>query len=267
MDNTKKAWINGFFLVVTLVINILGSFGVINGLSQKEVSDMFPTLITPSHFTFSIWSVIYFLLILSIILMITKKRDSYYQQAVSRIDVLFPISCVFNIAWVIAFCYIQIELSVFFILGLAITLVLICKQLLHIQEGGRWLLPLSFGLYAGWLFIATVVNIFAALVKNNWQGFGLASEMWAAIILIAVVLLVMGLQLQMYNAVFPLPIAWAYFGIYRFLKSPEGFGGQYGLLQVISLVGMVIFIGIAAIQLYKNHATVQPSWKKHKLIY
>ncbi|NLK38323.1 MAG: tryptophan-rich sensory protein [Epulopiscium sp.] len=267
MDNTKKAWINGFFLAVTLVINILGSFGVINGLSQKQVSDMFPTLITPSHFTFRIWSVIYSLLIVSIILMITKKRDSYYQQAVGRISMLFPLSCVFNTAWVIAFCYIQIELSSFFILGLTITLVFICKQLLHIQEGGRWLLPLSFGLYAGWLCIATVVNIFVALVKNNWQGFGLASEMWAAIVLIAVVLLVMGLQFQIYNAVFPLPIAWAYFGIYHFLKVPEGFDGQYGLLQVIALAGMIVFIGVAAIQLYKNHATLQPSLKKHKLIY
>jgi len=54
------------------------------------------------------------------------------------------------------------------------------------------------------------------------------------------------------NAVFPLPIAWAYFGIYQFLNAPEGFNGGYGVLQIVCLGGMVILIGIAAIQLYKN---------------
>ena len=35
MEKTKKAWINGLFLTVTLVINTLGAFDFINGLSQK----------------------------------------------------------------------------------------------------------------------------------------------------------------------------------------------------------------------------------------
>lgn len=56
METSKKAWINGLFLAVTLIINTLGALGLINGLSQKEISDMFVTLITPSPSTFSIWS-------------------------------------------------------------------------------------------------------------------------------------------------------------------------------------------------------------------
>jgi len=263
MEKTKKAWINALFLAVTLVINTLGALGIINGLTQKQISDMYLTLITPSPFTFSIWSVIYFLLIVSVIAMIVKKEDLYYQRAISQLTALFRISCVLNIAWIIAFSYVKIELSVIFILGLVITLALICKRLLHIQESGRWLLPLSFGLYTGWLVIATVVNISAALVKVNWYGFGLADEIWAAIILIVAVLLVIGVQLDNRNAVFPLPVAWAYFGIYQFLKAPEGFGGQYGFLQVISLIGMVVLIGAAAIQLYRNHFSILPSLKNN----
>lgn len=81
METSKKAWINGLFLAVTLVINTLGALGFINGLSQKEISDMFVTLITPSPSTFSIWSVIYSLLIISIIVMIVKKDDLYYKSA------------------------------------------------------------------------------------------------------------------------------------------------------------------------------------------
>ncbi|WP_418790893.1 TspO/MBR family protein [Phosphitispora sp. TUW77] len=258
MDLTKKAWINGLFLVITLVINTLGALGLINGLSQKQISDMYVTLITPSPATFSIWSLIYSLLLISVIIMIVKIGDPYYYSAVNQITALFRISCIFNIAWTVAFSYMQIELSVLFILGFVITLSLICRKLLKIQDGKRWLLPLSFGIYTGWLFIATVVNIAAALVKLKWNGFGIADDIWAMIILIIAVLLVIAILSKNRNAAFPIPVAWAYFGIYQYLKAPEGFKGQFGLLQIIALAGTTALIGVSIIQLYRNHFTLLP---------
>lgn len=258
MNRTRKAWINGLFLAVTLVVNVLGTLGLINGLTQRQISDMYVTLITPSPATFSIWSVIYSLLLISVIVMIVKKDDPYYRSAVDRISVLFWISCLLNIAWIVAFSFVQLGLSVLFILGLVITLSLICQQLVHIQEEKRWLLPLSFGLYTGWLLIATVVNTAAALVKLDWNGFGIANDIWAIIILIAAILLVVVVLLRIRNAAFPLPVAWAYFGIYQFLNAPEGFKGEFGLLQTIALAGAAVLIGAAAIQLYRNHFLLLP---------
>lgn len=256
MEKIKKAWINGLFLSVTLVINTLGALGFINGLSQKEISDMFVTLITPSPSTFSIWSVIYSLLIISIIVMIVKKDDSYYKSAINQISTLFWVSCILNIAWIVAFSYVQIELSVLFIFGFLITLSLICQKLLKNQDRKRWLLPLSFGIYTGWLFIATVVNIAAMLVKLKWNGFGIAPEIWAIIILIIAILLVVAVLSKIRNAAFPLPIAWAYFGIYQFLNAPEGFQGEFGLLQNIALAGMVVLVALAVIQFYRNRLSL-----------
>jgi translocator protein len=262
MDRTKKAWINGFFFVATLAINTLGAIGIINGLSQKQISDMYVTLITPSPSTFSIWSVIYSLLLISVIMMIARRNDTYYQSAVDQITVLFRISCILNIAWIVAFSYVQIELSVLFILGFVISLSLICQKLFNIQEKKRWLLPLSFGIYTGWLFIATVVNIAAALVKLKWSGFGIADDIWAVVILIIAVLLIILVLSKIRNAAFPLPVAWAYFGIYQYLNSPEGFKGEFGLLQTIALSGMAILIGVAAIQFYRNRFSLLPSSSK-----
>lgn len=258
MEKIKKAWINGLFLAVTLAINTLGALGFINGLSQKKISDMFVTLITPSPSTFSIWSVIYALLIISIIVMIVKKDDSYYKSAVNQISTLFWVSCILNIAWIVSFSYVQIELSVLFILGFVITLSLICQKLLKIQDRKRWLLPLSFGIYTGWLFIATVVNIAAMLVKLKWNGFGIAAEIWAIIILIIAIFLVIAVLSKIRNAAFPLPIAWAYFGIYQFLNAPEGFKGEFGLLQNIALAGMVVLVALAVIQFYRNCLSLIP---------
>lgn len=252
MDRTKNAWINTIFLLVTLVVNGLGAAGLINGLSQKEISDMYLTLITPSPSTFSIWSLIYVLLITSMIVMIVRKTDSYYQNAIDEITLLFRISCVLNIIWIVLFSYLQVELSTLFILGFVITLALICLKLKKIHVKRRFLLPLTFGLYTGWLIIATVVNVAAALVKVQWGGFGINHEIWAIITLIIDVLLTFVVLHSNCNAALPLPVAWAYLGIYQFLKAPEGFNGQFGLLQIVALAGMAILIGMAAIRLYLN---------------
>lgn len=37
------------YFIVALVVNALGAFGLINGSSQKEVSDKYLTLITRIH--------------------------------------------------------------------------------------------------------------------------------------------------------------------------------------------------------------------------
>ena len=264
MNRTRKAWINGLFLVITLIINTLGAIGLINGLSQKQISDRYVTLITPSPATFSIWGIIYSLLLIAVIVMIVKKDDAYYKNAVDQITVLFRLSCILNAAWIVAFSYVLIELSALFILGFVITLSLICQKLLTIQDRKRWLLPLSFGVYAGWLFIATVVNIAAALVKLKWNGFGIPENNWAIIMLIVAVFLVVAVIAKNRNAAFPLPIAWAYFGIYQFLASPAGFKGQYGLLQTIALIGMAVLISAAAIQLYRNHFSLLPDAPEKK---
>lgn len=253
MDNTKKVWINGLFFLISLIVNALGGMGYINGTSQAEISKKYTTLITPSTSTFSIWSVIFILLSITLIFMIIKKDNDYYKQAIDKITLLFRISCILNIIWMVLFSYLKIELSTIFILGFTITLTLITLRLTKIHKKGYFLLPLTFGLYTGWVFIATVVNVAVALVKLNWNGFGIGDEIWAVTILLVSLVLVFIVLMSNKNAIFPLPIAWAYLGIYQFLKSPEGFNGQYGILQIVSLFGMTVLIGMSAIQLYKNH--------------
>ena len=149
MKTTKHAWINALLLFVTLGVNTLGALGLINGLSQKEISDKYITLITPSPSTFSIWSVIYSLMIISMIVMIVKANNTYYQTAIKEITFLFRVSCVLNIIWIVAFSYLLVELSVLFIFAFVIVLSMICMKLQKIQTGNHFLLPLTFGLYTG----------------------------------------------------------------------------------------------------------------------
>lgn len=256
MNLKTKSWINAILLVLTLLVNAAGAFGLINNLSQKEVSDMYPTLITPSPSTFSIWSVIYTFLIISIVVMIVKNKDDYYARAVEKISLLFWVSCGLNVVWIVSFSYNLIGLSTLFIFAFLIVMVLITKQIGKIQSQKRLLLPVTFGLYTGWLFIATVVNIAAWLVKIEWSGFGISAEIWSVFILLVAVVLTVGVLLETKNAIFPMPIAWAYFGIYNALVDSNS-GAT--LLQTVSLIGIVLLVGAAAIQFYKNRYQVMPS--------
>lgn len=258
MNRVKQAWINFIFFAVTLVVNTLGAIGLINGLSQKEISDRYVTLITPSPSTFSIWSVIYTLLLVSMIVMIIKQKDPYYQKVVDQISNLFRLSCVLNAVWIVTFSFVLVEISVLFILAFVIVLALISQKLSGFHERQRWLLPVTFGLYGGWLFVATVVNAAAALVKLNWSRFGLSEETWGIIMLLVAILLLIVVVWKLRNAVFPLPIAWAYWGIYQFLKAPEGFKGAYPTLQTVSLIGLVVLLLIAVILFVKNRSGVLP---------
>lgn len=190
--------------------------------------------------------------------MIVRKDDPYYQKGIDEITVLFRLSCALNMIWIVLFSYLQVELSTLFILGFVIVLSLICLKLKKINIKKRFLLALTFGLYTGWLIIATVVNIAAALVKLEWNGFGINEEIWAIITLIIGVLVVFVVLHRTLNAVLPLPIAWAYLGIYQFLKAPEGFNGQFALLQVVVLAGMTVLVGMAAIRLYLNGYALFP---------
>lgn len=259
MEVKTKAWINAALLIITLIVNTLGAIGIINGLSQKEVSDMYQTLITPAPSTFSIWSIIYTLLIISIIVMIVKNKDSYYTRAINEISFLFWISCALNTVWIVSFSYNLIGLSSIFIFAFLIVLVLIVQRIGKIQSGKRFLLPITFGLYSGWLFIATVVNIAAWLVKIKWSGFGIPPEIWSSITLGFAVALTILVTQKIENSIFPLPIAWAYFGIYKFLIAPEGLNGKYIILPNVALIGIVILIGVSAISLYKNKYMIMPS--------
>lgn len=258
MERKNKAWLNVFFLVATLVINALGATGFINGLSQKEVSDMYPTLITPSPATFSIWSVIYILLIALVVLMLIKHQDHYYGKAIDKISFLFWLTCIFNMAWIVLFSYNLIGLSTVVIFALLLTTIFILKEIGKLQTQRRFLLPVTFGLYSGWLFIATVVNITLWLVKIQWNGFGISSEIWGIIVLLVSIVLTGMVLLSIKNGIFPISIAWAYFGIYNNLLSPEGYNNQYTLLPKVAFIGSVLLIALAAIQLYKNKYCSMP---------
>ncbi|MEM1008171.1 MAG: tryptophan-rich sensory protein, partial [Myxococcota bacterium] len=99
MSNTLRSWINVFWLLLVLAINAISNILPLNGLSQRELSELYPIMLTPAPFVFSIWGIIYLgLLIYTILQLMPPFRDN---PRIRSLDLPFALSCVFNSAWIL----------------------------------------------------------------------------------------------------------------------------------------------------------------------
>ena len=134
----------------TMVVNFMATTGKINGISTANVSDAHPTLLTPRGYTFSIWGIIYILLLLYVLFQLFSDKLSESGKH-TKIAFWFVVSSIFNIGWIFAWHYEQIILS-------TVVMALLLYSLTHILSlvsetghtfGNLISLELPFGLYAG----------------------------------------------------------------------------------------------------------------------
>lgn len=260
MSKTKKwAIMNVVFYILTLVVNYLGAAGIFNGMSQKAVSDKYPTLITPAPFTFSIWGLIYVLLLSTLLYFLIQEKKAQVRPLISSVSPIFWLSCLFNVGWIISFSYEMIGLSLLFIVGMVISLSHINGKILAHRKETKFRLPaLSFSIYAGWVTIATVVNVAAFLVQTGWNRFGLSENLWTLITLIAALGIVLFIQQKLRSASYPLPIIWAYFGILMAHRNPQILNGAHPNVQMVLVVGMVLLLVMSVVQFIRNNQCILP---------
>lgn len=212
MNRKKKSIINIAVYIIMLIINYLGASGFINGLKQKDVSDMFHTSITPAGFTFSIWGVIYLLILISLINMYFNTDIGHNAFFIDKISNIFILSCIFNILWIISFSYVKIFLSLIFIIFLMVSILLILIRISD-RYNNKILYKIAFGLYGGWLLAASFVNAAAYLTYLGAADFNMNSGVFALISLLLICLLSLFLYKYHKNLFYYISIIWAFIGI------------------------------------------------------
>ena len=126
------------------------------------------------------------------------------------------------------------------------------KLYVHRKEIEYRLTSVAFGIYAGWITIASFVNILAFLVSINWDGFGISQTIWAPIILLIIIVISILINTKLNNAVYFLPIAWAIFGIVIKINTAENTVIYGPYMMPLGIVGIVILILLSIIQFKKN---------------
>jgi hypothetical protein len=231
-----------------IAVNALANILPINGYNTGQISAFYPNAFVPAGFTFSIWGVIYLLLLFYTIgftyYTLKQEQNPKAFALIERINIYFLLTCVFNMSWIVAWHYLQIELSLVIMLLFLITLIQLFLKSNTIARdltlSQRFILQTPFIVYLGWISVATIANTTALLVAYKWTALCIAPVYWSAsMILIALLLAV--LMLKKFKAVpFALVVAWALWGIYHAqgLAAPiiaTLTSGGLGLLIVASL--------------------------------
>lgn len=202
--------------ILMIVMNALATLLPLGGKTTGELSDQYPVLITPPGYVFSIWSVIYALLAGFILYQWTSVGAS--RESVRRIGLWFVLNGLANSAWIVAWQYEQLGLSVVIMLLLLVTLIVLYHRTQRAggpkaPAGEALLVQLPFSLYLGWISVATIVNVTVLLYDAGWDGFGLDDTAWLTIgmLVAAIVGLVIGFLYR--DPFFGLVQAWALSGI------------------------------------------------------
>lgn len=226
--------LNVLLLLSTLVVNYLANALPLNGKNTGQLSDQYPNLFTPAGLTFSVWGVIYTGLmgfaIYQALPLFSRRWTTETTPAVAAVGWLFALTSVLNASWIFAWHYEYVTLSVGIMLGLLATLTALNLRLrgqrLAATWRTRWLVEVPFGLYWGWISIATIANVTAWLVDSGWSGLGLSETAWA-VLLVAVGAAVTVLVLRRthrwaYGAV----VLWAFLGIVLKRRAEPGDADQ-----------------------------------------
>jgi hypothetical protein len=232
-------YLNIILFAAMVTVNYLANALPINNRTTGELSDMYPNLFVPAGLTFSIWGAIY-LLLLGYCIIQFRQSD---QAAVPAIGTLFALTCVLNAGWILAWHYTKVPLSVIIMAGLLVSLILINLNISNLNLG---FIKAAFGIYLGWICIATIANIAAMLVDTGWNGLGISEEIWT-IIMIAAGTVIVSLSITgMKNPFIGLSVVWAFAGIV--IKRQD----DYRSIVVAALAGIVIVGVITALGFFRR---------------
>lgn len=229
-------FLNLIMFAVMVFMNYLANALPINGKTTGQLSAEYPNLFVPAGVTFSIWGVIYLMLLIFIVIQFFES----HKPIVQSIGLAFAISCLFNALWIVAWHYQYIALSLVIMLGLLVTLIVIGMRLQSVPMG---LTKAAFGIYLGWICIATIANVTALLVSYNWGAWGFSHQLWTITLIVIGAIIVSFTLFKLNNPFIGLAVVWAFWGIV--IK-------QSGLNQSIvsaAMIGMAV-VGLITVAIF-----------------
>lgn len=243
--------LNGIAFGSTIFVNYLSNTGILDGKTIGNVSDNIKSLFTPAGYAFSIWGLIYLLLLgFSIYQGRSLFKKGKENDFVGKIGVWFIISCVANCFWVFSWIYGYTGLSCVFIFLLLVSLLKIVINLninLHQVSTLKFtFLYLPFTIYSGWVTVASVANVSSYFVKIGWNGFGLSDEIWTIIMIIIAVIINALILFKRNMSAFALVGSWALIAIGVANQTKQT---TVAFTAFIAAIFLFILIGI---QLFKN---------------
>ena len=239
MKTETRAYVNIVALAAVLLFNYLSNALPLNNFTQQDISfDLYPVLLTPAGYVFPIWGVIYLLLIAFIVYQaLPKYRGNPYNNAVG---ILFAVTSLLNIFWLLAWHFLQIGLSLVIMAFLLLTLMAVYLRInRQVSRGNIYdmvFVKLSFSLYLAWICVAILANLNVFLYDIGWLGVGFGSVLFTILMIIIGAVVALYIFLVRRDYVFPLVFAWAFIGI------AVRHGSELVLLTIVALTSAVVLL-------------------------
>lgn len=194
----KNPWliaiVNLLSVIIVLFVNYASQVQLWGAPAIGSISNEFSNLITPASYAFAIWGPIFLgLLAFCIYSFYRLFRYGTEQAFILQSMPWFVLANACNALWVYCFTLRLYGLSVLLMLILLISLL----QLVRKFDMETWDAPIGtiafiwwpISLYAGWVAVATVVNIGLYLESLGWSGAPLNPTAWTIIMLVIVTIL------------------------------------------------------------------------------
>jgi hypothetical protein len=242
-------------VLFTIIVNALAVILPLNGKSTQELSDAIPNLFVPAGITFSIWSVIYILLIC---FAFYQARDLFKKEKINtpfidQISFFFILASLANILWIFLWHYEQVVLSLFAMLLLLVSLLAIYLRL-HVGKTQttryeKLFIHVPISVYLGWITVATIANVTAVLVKIGWDGLGISPVIWTILVMLVALIITLLMIYTRKDIAYCLVIIWALLGIAlkRWSDYPEIAYTALGCLLIVA-VGILFVLGMGKLK-------------------
>ncbi len=197
--------------VVTVTVNALANILPLNGLNTGEISDRFAIYFVPAGYVFSIWGLIYLgLIIYSLYQLMPDQAEN---PTLKKIAPLYWIGSLANSVWIFLWHYEVFSITIFAMVAILITLILISRELTKVEGLMKWLVRLPFSIYLGWISVATIANVSQNLFLYDWAGWGIDPQIWAVMLLAVASILGLLKSLLENDTPYSLVLVWAFIGI------------------------------------------------------
>jgi benzodiazapine receptor len=227
-------------IFITIVINLLANALPLNGQYTKDLSDSFKIFFVPDGYVFAIWGLIYIGLIAFAIYQFLPAQAN--NPRLRRIGYLPAVAGLFNSVWIFLWHYKVFDFTLLAMLGLLGSLIAIYLRLkvnhIWVSRAERYMVNLPHSIYLGWISVATIANVTQSLFYWKWDGFGIAPQVWAAILLGVAAILAGLMAWFRRDAGYLLVLVWAFIGIaVKFPAEP--------LVNITAWVTAVLVAGMA----------------------
>lgn len=240
-----------------LMVNYLANALPLGGRDTGVISDSYPNLFAPAGYAFAIWGLIYTLLGIYVVYQFSRTSD----KLIEKVNKIFLINALLNMAWIFAWHYDVIWLSVVIMLGLLVTLIRIADFLrdAKLTPRERYLVRLPFSIYFGWITVATIANVTIFLVSLGWNGFGFSESFWTVAVLLVGTIIGVWRAIRDRSIPYALVLVWAYGAILSKHLSASNFNSTYPSVITTVEICLAIFVSTIAYVAWKQRKSTHSS--------